>query len=114
MAGNLTMVWGYVRQGPEPLGDNGCKFAIPVTEKWTKDGEQKESTEWFNVIVNGKQAASVLEYIKTGDWVTVHGKQQTRKVGDKTYVNCIAQRVDFGPRGERQEADDEPDSGCPF
>lgn len=66
---------------------NGGKVAnirLAVTERWKKDGEQKEKTEWISVAVFGDGLAGVCErYLRKGSKVYVSGKLATRRWQDK-------------------------------
>lgn len=66
---------------------NGGKVAnlrLAVTERWTKDGEKKERTEWVSVAVFGDGLAGVCErFLRKGSKVFVSGKLATRKWQDK-------------------------------
>lgn len=92
---------------------NGSAVAtlnLATTEKWTKDGEKKEQTEWHRVIVWGKTAESLHEYLTKGKQVYVEGKLTTRKWTDKDgkdrYSTEIkADRVTLLGGGSKREAD---------
>ena len=85
-AGNLT-------RDPElkalPSGQNICNLSLAANEVYTsKDGEKKESTEYGNIVIFGKQAENTAKYLKKGDSALVEGKLQTRsweKDGVKQY-----------------------------
>jgi single-strand DNA-binding protein len=95
---NRVELIGRVGQQPEIVTfDNGnkiAKFSMATTEKW-KDkntGEKKESTEWHNVVVNGRLVEIVEKYINKGDLISVVGKIKTRSYGEegnKKYVSEI-------------------------
>lgn len=67
---------------------NGSAVAtlnMATTDTW-KDkasGEKKESTEWHRVILWGKTAESLHQYLVKGKQVYVEGSIQTRKWADK-------------------------------
>ena len=103
-AGNLT-------KDPElkalPSGQNICNLSLAANEVYTsKDGEKKESTEYGNIVIFGKQAENTAKYLKKGDSALVEGKLQTRsweKDGVKQYrTEIVAQSIQFG--GKRAEA----------
>ena len=109
-AGNLT-------RDPElkalPSGQNVCSVSLAANEVFTtKNGEKKESTEYGNIVIFGKQAENTAKYLKKGDSALVEGKLQTRsweKDGVKMYrTEIIAQSVQFG--GKRS---DKTDSALP-
>ena len=94
---NRIEVIGRVGQQPEILTfDNGgriAKFSMATSEKW-KDkttGEKKESTEWHNIVVNGKLVEIVEKYINKGDLVSIVGKVKTRSYGEENNKKYITE-----------------------
>jgi single-strand DNA-binding protein len=66
-------------------GGKVCNFRLAVTEKWTKDGERKERTEWVTVAIFSDGLVGVAErYLKKGSKVFISGKMQTRKWQDQS------------------------------
>jgi len=55
-----------------------AKFSIATTEKFTSNGEQKEKTEWHNIVVWGKQAEIAQRYLKKGRQVYIEGRIEYR------------------------------------
>lgn len=57
---------------------------VATSDKWKdKDtGEMKESTEWHNVSIFGKQAENVDKYLDKGALIYVEGTLKTRKWSD--------------------------------
>jgi single-stranded DNA-binding protein len=105
-------VSGYLSGDPEQLGENGAKFSVAVNEKWTRDGEEQEHAEWYNCVVNGKQAESVLKYLTKGSFVTLRGRNRTRELDDgRRFVNLLCEKVDFGPKPQQQGGQS---GGAPF
>lgn len=82
-----TTIVGNLGKAPEqkflPSGDAVTNFSVAVTEKWKKDGEQKEQTTWFRVNAFGKLAEICGQYLMKGSGVLVVGKMQCRKWKDK-------------------------------
>lgn len=104
---NTVMVMGNLTRDPElkalPSGQNICNVSIATNEVYTnKDGERKESTEYHNVVIFGKQAENTAKYLKKGSSAFVEGKLHTRswdKDGVKMYrTEIIGQSIQFGPR----------------
>lgn len=61
-------------------GGKVCNFRVAVTEKWKKDGEQKERTEWVSVAIFNEGLCGVAErFLRKGSKVFVQGKLATRK-----------------------------------
>lgn len=66
-------------------GDKIASFSLATGEKW-KDkgtGEEKERTEWHQVVVFGPLARVVEQYLQKGKRVYVEGAIRTRKWQDK-------------------------------
>lgn len=78
---------GNVGKDPEmkflPNGDAVANFSLAVTEKWKKDGEAQERTEWVRCVAFRKLGEIVGEYVKKGAPLYVQGKMSTRKWTDK-------------------------------
>lgn len=90
---------------------------VATTDTWKDKNDQKqERTEWHRVVVWGKQAESLNEYLVKGKQVLVEGSLQTRQWDDKggvtRYTTEIkAQRVVLlgggkGGGGRRPAPDD--------
>jgi single-strand DNA-binding protein len=58
--------------------------SLATTEKWTdRDGQKKEDTQWHRVVIWGKTAESLHEYLTKGKQIYVEGRIQTREWTDK-------------------------------
>jgi len=74
-------------------------FSMATTEVWNdKQGQKQEKTEWHRIVLWGKQAESLNEYLVKGKQIYVEGRLQTRqwddKDGNKRYTTEIkADRV---------------------
>ncbi len=67
-----------------PGGAAVSTFSMATTEVYKdKEGQRKEQTEWHKVVVWGKQAETLNEYLTKGKQVYVEGKLQTRKWEEK-------------------------------
>ena len=67
---------------------------MATTEVWNdKQGQKQEKTEWHRVILWGKSAEALNEYLVKGKQIYVEGKLQTRswddKDGNKRYTTEI-------------------------
>jgi len=88
-----------------------ANFSVATSEKWVKDGEKQEATEWHRVVCFGKLAEICEKYLDKGSQVYVEGKLQTRswedKEGAKRYTTeILAKSVQFlstKPSGESNE-----------
>lgn len=57
---------------------------MATTETWNdKSGQRQEKTEWHRVIIWGKMAEALAEYLTKGKQVYVEGRIQTRQWDDK-------------------------------
>jgi len=84
---------------------------VPVTDESgnrvlkDKNGARQESADYHNVVVFGRQAETVAQYMKKGSSILVEGRMQTRSWDDKTSgekkyrTEIVADRTQFGPKG---------------
>src|SRR6266699_1568294 len=57
---------------------------MATTEVWNdKGGQRQEKTEWHRVVLWGKSAESLTEYLTKGKQIYVEGRLQTRQWDDK-------------------------------
>ncbi|HTR18444.1 MAG TPA: single-stranded DNA-binding protein [Candidatus Paceibacterota bacterium] len=128
---NKAMVFGNLTRDPElralPSGMNVASFSIATNRVYKdRDGKKQEQTDFHNIVVFGRQADTVAQYLKKGSSAFVEGRMQTRswegKDGEKKYrTEIVADRVQFGPRssggGGSRKSDDEQsmpeDMGAP-
>lgn len=93
MAGsvNKVILIGNLGRDPEvrsfPDGGKLCNLRIATSERWRdrNTGEQRERTEWHNVVLRGDGLVRVAEqYLRKGSKVYVEGSLQTRKWQDQS------------------------------
>jgi len=93
MAGsvNKVILIGNLGRDPEvrsfPDGGKLCNLRIATSERWRdrNSGEQRERTEWHNVVLRGDGLVRVAEqYLRKGSKVYVEGTLQTRKWQDQS------------------------------
>lgn len=107
---NKVILYGNLTRDPElrsmPSGMNVCSLSVATNRVFTdRDGKKQEQSEFHNVVVFGRQADTVAQYMKKGRGVLVEGRLQTRswedkKSGEKKYrTEIVADRVQFGPGG---------------
>lgn len=102
---NKVIIIGNLGQKPElkflPSGTACGNLSVATSEKWEKDGNKQEKTEWHRVVVYGKLAENCAQYLDKGRSVYVEGKLQTRtwddkQTGEKRYMTeIVAQNVTF-------------------
>ncbi len=119
---NKAILFGNLTRDPElralPSGMNVCNFSIATNRVYKdKDGKKQEQTDFHNVVVFGRQADTVNQYLKKGSSAYIEGRMQTRsweQEGQKKYrTEVVADSVQFGPRssgsggggGSRQQDD---------
>jgi len=105
---NKAILFGNLTRDPElkalPSGANVTSFSIATNRVWKdKDGNRQENVDYHNIVVFGRQAETVAQYLKKGSSAYVEGRLQTRswedKDGKKNYrTEVVADRVQFGPR----------------
>jgi single-strand DNA-binding protein len=67
-----------------PGGAAVSTINMATTEVWNdKSGQRQEKTEWHRVVLWGKQAESLTEYLTKGKQIYVEGRLQTRQWDDK-------------------------------
>ena len=67
-----------------PGGAAVSTLNLATTEVWNDRNNQKqEKTEWHRVILWGKQAESLQEYLTKGKQIYIEGRLQTRQWDDK-------------------------------
>ncbi|OGF14653.1 MAG: single-stranded DNA-binding protein [Candidatus Eisenbacteria bacterium RBG_16_71_46] len=113
---NKVILVGNLGANPELRHTQGgqtvANLRLATTERWTdRSGQKQEATEWHRVVVWGKQAEIVGQYLTKGRQVYIEGRIRTRswqdQQGQKRFTTeIVAQNVQMlGGRGERS-ADD--------
>ena len=113
---NKAFLIGNLGANPEVRSTQGgqtvANLRLATTEKWTdRNGQKQEQTEWHNVVVWGKQAEIVGQYLTKGRQIYVEGRIRTRQwqdqQGQKRYTTeIVAQRVQMlGGRSESGRED---------
>jgi single-strand DNA-binding protein len=105
---NKALIIGNIVRDPEmkalPGGSKVCSFSVATNRVWKdKNGAKQESADYHNIVVFGRQAETVGQYMKKGSNVLIDGRIQTRSWdapdGQKKYrTEIIAERVQFGSR----------------
>lgn len=105
---NKAIIIGNLTRDPElrslPSGVQVATLGVATNRVWKdKDGQKKEDTQYHNVVVFGRQADTVAQFLRKGSSLLVEGRMQTRSWdaadGSKKYrTEIVADRVQFGPR----------------
>src|SRR3990167_5246754 len=107
---NKALIIGNLTRDPElrslPSGVKVCSFSVATNRVWKdKNDARQESTDYHNVVVFGRTAETVAQYMKKGSSILVEGRIQTRSWEDKTSgekkyrTEIVADRTQFGPKG---------------
>lgn len=90
---NEVRIIGRLGRNPDAIKGDGCTLAVAVSESWKdKDGNKKERTDWFRVVVFGSQASFAQKYLTKGAEILVCGKLRANtyeKNGVKHYTMDI-------------------------
>jgi len=107
---NKVFIIGNLTRDPElkaiPSGIKVCSFSVATNRVWKdKNGARQEAADYHNIVVFGRQAETVAQYMKKGSQVMIEGRMQTRSWDDaatnskKYRTEVIADRVSFGSSG---------------
>ena len=103
---NKVILIGNVGQDPEVrnigTGETVASVSVATSERWKdkQTGERKEKTEWHRIVVWGKLAEIVRDYVQKGSKVAITGKLQTRKWqdnsgADRYTTEIVATEIEF-------------------
>ncbi len=109
---NKIMVIGNVGKEPEmrftPSGKPITYFSVATSNRYQKDGEWQEETQWFNIVTFNRLAETCNQFIEKGKQVYIDGRLQMREWegtdGGKHYnLEIIANTVLFLGKKEKAE-----------
>tara|TARA_B100000029_G_scaffold271761_1_gene266791 strand:- start:3881 stop:4309 length:429 start_codon:yes stop_codon:yes gene_type:complete len=95
---NKVILIGNVGTEPEvrtfDSGRKKASFALATSKKWTsKEGEDREETQWHNIECWGRDAEFVGEFVSKGAKLYIEGKIEYRTFekddGQKSYFTSI-------------------------
>ena len=97
MSLNKAMIIGNVGQDCElrytPTGAAVATVSVATNETWNdKNGQKQERVEWHRVVLWGKLAEALAQYLTKGKQIYVEGRLQTKaweKDGIKRYTTEI-------------------------
>lgn len=105
---NKAFIYGNLTRDPElkslPSGSQVCEFSVATNRIWKdKNGAKQESADYHNIVVFGRQAELIKQYLHKGSGVFLEGRIQTRswdaQDGTKRYrTEIVADRIQFGPK----------------
>lgn len=109
---NKVFIIGNLTRDPElralPSGTPVASFGVATNRVWKdQQGQKQEDVQFHNIVVFGRQAETVQQYLAKGKSVLIEGRIQTRNwdAPDGTKRNrteIVAERVQFGPKGISQ------------
>lgn len=85
-------------------GQSVTTFSIATNRTWLdKAGQKQVDVQYHNIVVWGRQAEIVNQFLKKGALVYIEGRIQTRSYQDsrgetKRVTEIVSERVQFGPR----------------
>lgn len=107
---NKVFIAGNLTRDPElrtlPSGTPVASFGVATNRVWkNQQGEKQEDVQFHNIVVFGRQAETVSQYLTKGSSVLLEGRLNTRSFNDREGVKryrteIIAERVQFGPRSK--------------
>lgn len=105
---NKVFLIGNLTRDPElkalPSGNKVASLGLATNRTYKdKDGNRQETTEYHNIVVFGRTAETVSQYMKKGSQIYLEGRLQTRswdgKDGEKKYrTEVVADTIQFGNR----------------
>ncbi|MCL4545938.1 MAG: single-stranded DNA-binding protein [Chloroflexi bacterium] len=113
---NKVMIIGNLGRDPEmrylPNGRPVTSFSVAVNyRRNAPDGQPREETEWFNVVMYERLAETAHNYLHKGQQVYIEGRLQTRSWQDqegqrhqRTEV-IASQMIMLGSRGSTTPGD---------
>ncbi len=116
---NVTLVGGnIVRDAELKYTSNGAAkaaFDIAMNRRYLNKatGETVEDTSYFKIVLWGKPAESLIDYLKKGKKIAVEGRLSQRRWtaddgSNKSFVEIVATNVVLMSSGQRQDAPSAP------
>lgn len=105
---NKVILVGRLTRDPEirntPSGQTVASVSLATNRVWKdKNGQKQEQTEFHNVVLWGRLAEIVGQYLTKGQEAYFEGRLQTRKYTDKNNIEryrteVIAENMQLGSR----------------
>ena len=116
---NKVFLIGNLTADPElrttPSGQSVMEVRVATNRSWTdKSGKRQDQAEFHSVIIWGRQAEIVKQFLTKGSSIFIEGRLQTRNWDDKQGIKhwkteVICERMQLGPRLSRPA--DQPAGG---
>lgn len=110
---NKVFIIGNLTRDPElktlPSGAAVASFGMATNRVWKdQGGQKKEEAQFHNIVVFGRQAEIVSQYLAKGSSALIEGRIQTRTWdaadgSKRNRTEIVAERVQFGPRRGGQQ-----------
>ena len=105
---NKVILLGHVGKDPEVRHlDNNlavAQFTLATSERWTRDGNRTEHTEWHNIVMWKGLAEIAEKYVRKGSLIYIEGRLRSRSYDDKDgikryFTDIVADTMNFvGPK----------------
>jgi single-strand DNA-binding protein len=109
---NKAFVLGRLTADPQlrttPSGAQVASFSVATNRIWNdRSGAKQQDVQYHNIVVWGRQAEIVSQFLSKGSLVLVEGRLQTRIWQNKEGQNqrtteIIGERIQLGPRNIKQ------------
>jgi single-strand DNA-binding protein len=122
MSVNKVILIGNLGKDPEltnvSSGNSVAKFSLATTEKFKKNEQWEEKTDWHNIVIWGKTAENAAKYLKKGSPVYLEGKisygSYQDKDGIKRYTtDIVVSSMQFLGGGQNKQGNNNNDAGLP-
>jgi single-strand DNA-binding protein len=110
---NKVFVLGRLTADPQlrttPTGQQVANFGVATNRVWSdKTGNKQQDVEYHNIVVWGRQAEIVGQFLSKGSLILIEGRIRTRTWQNQQGQNqktteIIAERIQLGPRPAQQE-----------
>ena len=91
---NKVILVGHVGKDPEVTRmDNNlvrARFTLATNERWIKDGNRVEHTEWHNIVMWRNLAEIAEKYVRKGSLLCIEGRINSRTYDDKDGIKRYA------------------------
>ena len=114
---NKVTLVGRLTKDPELRSTVGGQFIttaiLAVNRKWLKrDGTKQDDSQFFPIVLWGKQAELFAKLTKRGHEVLIEGRMEHRSFTDsvgnnKTVSEVVCEKFQFGQRPNQDRLDDE-------
>ena len=92
-------------------GGKLASFSLATSEKYTKNGEKVETTQWHNIVIFNEHLVKLAEqYLQKGSQIYIAGQMTYRKYEGTSGTVNVAEVVLQKYKGELQMLDSRSDS----